>query len=92
MTDTISAELAFAAESELGEGHFWDVAIGTLVWLDVLAERLHRSDPASGITTTLELERTPGALGPQSTGGLIAAVAGGFAALDKLGQLEMSYP
>ncbi|MGO9583150.1 MAG: SMP-30/gluconolactonase/LRE family protein [Acidimicrobiales bacterium] len=89
MTRSISVELAFAGEAELGEGPVWDAASGTLLWLDVLADRVHRSDPSSGITATLELERTPGALAPRSSGGLVAAVAGGFAALDEQGRLDM---
>ncbi len=89
MTRNISAELVFAGQAELGEGPVWDVASGTLVWLDVLANRVHRSDLSSGQTSTLEVERTVGAAVPRSAGGLVAAVAGGFGVLDEQGRLDM---
>jgi sugar lactone lactonase YvrE len=86
---SISAELAFADEAELGEGPVWDPGTRTLIWLDLLGEKVHRSDPSSGLTTTVAVERTVGAVAPRAAGGLVAAVAGGFAALDDLGRLEM---
>lgn len=89
MTRSISAELAFPGEAELGEGPVWDVETGSLIWLDLLGERVHRSDPSSGLTTTFGVERTVGAVAPRSSGGLVAAVAGGFAGLDEQGRLEM---
>jgi sugar lactone lactonase YvrE len=86
---SISAELAFAGEAELGEGPVWDPVTGTLIWLDLLGEKVHRSDPSSGLTTTVAVERTVGAVAPRAAGGLVAAVAGGFAGLDELGRLDM---
>ena len=52
-------------------------------------EKVHRSDPSSGLTTTVGVERTVGAVAPRAGGGLVAAVAGGFATLDDIGRLEM---
>jgi sugar lactone lactonase YvrE len=85
----ISAELAFAAQAELGEGPVWDVRTGTLIWVDLLGHRLHRSDLSSGTTSTLEIDRTVGAVVPRSAGGLVAAVPGGFAAVGEDGDMEM---
>ncbi|MGA3214679.1 MAG: SMP-30/gluconolactonase/LRE family protein [Acidimicrobiales bacterium] len=85
---SISAELAFAGEAELGEGPVWDPVTKTLIWLDLLGEKVHRSDPSSGLTTTVAVERTVGAVALRAAGGLVAAVAGGFAGINDLGQLD----
>ena len=89
MTHNISAELAFAGTAELGEGPVWDVVTGSLIWLDLLGECVHRSDLSSGLTRTVGVERTVGAVAPRASGGLVAAVAGGFAGLDEQGRLDM---
>lgn len=89
MTDELCAEVAVPAEAELGEGPLWDEESGTLIWVDLLADRVHRSDPATGTTTTLQLATTPGAVVTRAAGGLVAAIPDGFAALDEAGNLEL---
>lgn len=79
---TIVAEVAVEATAELGEGPAWDAATGTLLWVDLLADRVHRSDPATGHTQTWEPGVTVGAVVPRADGGLVAAVPGGFRTLD----------
>ena len=67
----------------LGEGPVWDAADGTLLWIDILADRVHRSDLSSGATMTIQADRTVGAIAPRADGGLIAAVPGGFGSLGR---------
>jgi sugar lactone lactonase YvrE len=60
-----------------------------LIWIDLLGDCVKHSDLSSGTTTTLKLAKTPGAVATRAAGGLVAAVAGGFAAIDDDGRLEM---
>ena len=39
----------------LGKGPAWDAASGTLLWVDVLAGRVHRYDPATGADTAFSV-------------------------------------
>lgn len=75
-------EVAIAAEATLGEGPVWDVETATLVWVDILGERVHRFDPSTGEDTSLDVGRPVGAAGLRRAGGLVLAVEDGFAVLD----------
>lgn len=75
-------EVAIAAEATLGEGPVWDVETATLVWVDILGERVHRFDPSTGEDTSLDVGRPVGAAGLRRAGGLVLAVEDGFAILD----------
>lgn len=94
----LTADLVIEADAVLGEGPVWDAADGTLLWIDILADRVHRSDLGTGLTTTIKAERTVGAVAPRAGGGLIAAVPGGFGPLrpdgtvDLLARLEADRP
>jgi sugar lactone lactonase YvrE len=65
----------------LGEGPVWNETTGTLVWIDILEQAVHRLNPASGQTTTISLDQPVGAVAPRRSGGLVAAVRDGFAEL-----------
>jgi sugar lactone lactonase YvrE len=82
-------ELVVEAESALGEGPVWDAADQSLLWVDILADLVHRSDLGSGRTTTVRADRTVSAVAPRASGGLIAAVPGGFGALRPDGVVDM---
>jgi len=82
-------EVAVEADSELGEGPVWDAASGSLLWIDILADLVHRSDLSTGVTTTIEADCTVGAVAPRAAGGLVAAVPGGFAALGADGRTQL---
>ncbi|HEX4092122.1 MAG TPA: SMP-30/gluconolactonase/LRE family protein [Trebonia sp.] len=94
----LTADLVIEADAVLGEGPVWDAADGTLLWIDILADRVHRSDLGTGATTTIAADRTVGAVAPRAAGGLIAAVPGGFGSLrpdgtvDLLARLEADRP
>ena len=77
-----AARLVLDAGAVLGECPVWDVATGSLVWLDLLGRRLHRFDPRSGADTSVPLGRRIGAVAPRAAGGWIAATPDGFAGLD----------
>ena len=84
-----TADVVVEADSVLGEGPVWDAADGTLLWIDILADRVHRSDLGRGATTTIQADRTVGAIAPRADGGLIAAVPGGFGSLGADGTVRM---
>jgi sugar lactone lactonase YvrE len=86
---TATADVVVEADSVLGEGPVWDAADGTLLWIDILADRVHRSDLGSGGTITIQADRTVGAIAPRADGGLIAAVPGGFGSLRADGAVRM---
>ena len=84
-----TADVAVEADSVLGEGPVWDRDDGTLLWVDILADRVHRSDLGGGATITIQADRTVGAVAPRVGGGLIAAVPGGFGSLRADGTVDM---
>ncbi|HVK24451.1 MAG TPA: SMP-30/gluconolactonase/LRE family protein [Actinokineospora sp.] len=63
----------------LGEGPVWDDQTGLLYWLDIVGERLHRSDG-----TVVELGVQAGALALTASGRMLLAVPDGFAWLADL--------
>jgi uncharacterized repeat protein (TIGR03803 family) len=91
MTSELSLEVEVAVEAEalLGEGPIWDPSTSTLLWVDILGDKVHRSDLVTGATATIEVDRTVGAVAPRRDGGLVAAVPGGFAALGADGTLQL---
>jgi sugar lactone lactonase YvrE len=84
-----TADVVVEADSVLGEGPVWDAADGTLLWVDILADRVHRSDLGTDETNTIQADRTVGAIAPRADGGLIAAVPGGFGSLRPDGTVRM---
>lgn len=62
------------SRSLLGEGVTWDAASGTLIWLDIDGQLLHRLD-SDGNHTSQRLPSLTSVVVPHRTGGLIA-VAG----------------
>ncbi len=75
-------ELALDARAELGEGPVWDAANERLVWVDIMAGRVHLFRPKAGECRTLAVGRPVGAAALRAGGGLILAVPEGFASLD----------
>jgi sugar lactone lactonase YvrE len=71
--------LAVRATARVGEGPVWDAGTGSLRWVDILAGAIHRSELATGATTTRVLPTLVGAVAPKRSGGLVAAVTEGFA-------------
>jgi sugar lactone lactonase YvrE len=75
-------KLVWDAKAELGEGPCWDHRSGRLIWVDVLAGRIHFYDPAGGDSRTIRLDRKVGAVVPRLQGGLVLALDNGFHTLD----------
>jgi len=78
-TRTLDAEVAFPAQCELAEGPVWDEARGLLRWVDILPGHVHALDPVSGAHTSFEAGDPVGTVGLTRGGGLVLALAGGFA-------------
>ena len=77
-----AAELVLNVRAELGEGPVWDAASGTLYWVDLFAGVVHRYQPASGLTGSVEVGEIVGCVVPRQSGGLLAATASGIYHLD----------
>ncbi|HEX9864874.1 MAG TPA: SMP-30/gluconolactonase/LRE family protein [Acidimicrobiia bacterium] len=61
----------------LGEGPVWDSDQRTLLWVDILGQQVHRTDPGTGITRSIGTPSAVGAVAMDRTGGLIASLVGG---------------
>lgn len=71
-------EVVVALDAELGEGPTWDARAGQLIWVDILGRRIHRTDPATGITDSVPTPLHVGAIAPRAAGGYVAALQDGF--------------
>jgi sugar lactone lactonase YvrE len=84
-------EVAVPAGAELGERPVWDAASGAMIWVDILAGRLHRFDPASGgaddrVITDVGVPL--GSAAPRQGGGYVLATGHGFLLTDADGTLQ----
>ncbi|MBO8201694.1 SMP-30/gluconolactonase/LRE family protein [Streptomyces smyrnaeus] len=70
-------ETALRASAELGEGPTWDTAAGRLLWVDILASRVHTFDPATGDRTVMATEQHVGAAKPRAGGGVVVNLRDG---------------
>jgi sugar lactone lactonase YvrE len=50
------------ARAALGESPVWDAGEQRLLWLDILGQQLLRTDPATGATEAVALDRRPGSI------------------------------
>jgi sugar lactone lactonase YvrE len=74
--------LVLDARAELAEGPSWDAATDTLLWVDILAGRIHVFDPGTGTDRTLELGRPVGAAIPAEDGRILACLQDSIALVD----------
>jgi sugar lactone lactonase YvrE len=74
-------EIALDARADLGEGPAWDATSGTLLWVDVLAGRVHRFDPATGSDRAFGVGQPVSVALPRAGGGLALALRDGVALL-----------
>ena len=79
---TIDVELVLDAHAELGEAPFWDVRAQVLVWVDIAAGVVHRTDPATGGDETVDVGRPVGSAVPTTDDRLAIATDDGFWFLD----------
>jgi sugar lactone lactonase YvrE len=66
------------AGAELAEGPIWDSRTSRLVWVDILARRIHLTAVGSGDTEVIEVPLHIGAVAPRKAGGFVAALQDGF--------------
>ena len=76
------------AAAALGECPRWDEPRQHLVWVDILEQRLHRYDPATGEDSYVTLPETIGCVSLGEHGGYIAGLRSGLWELDGAGQLQ----
>jgi sugar lactone lactonase YvrE len=71
-------EVVSAAGAELGEGPVWDARSSRVAWVDIMAKRIHLTDPVTGGSETIEVPLHVGAVAPRAAGGFVAALQDGF--------------
>jgi len=67
---------------ELGEGPVWDKDHQLIYWVDILGQEIHQFSPASGEHEVYKQDQMVGAIALTESGGMVAALATGFALLD----------
>jgi sugar lactone lactonase YvrE len=81
----VSIDVAVRAEAALGEAPTWDHASGTLLWVDILGNEVHRYSPWRDDDAVLEMPQHVGAAKPRSAGGLVVNLRDGVALIDRDG-------
>lgn len=85
-----AVELVLEARAELGEGPRWEARGQRLLWVDILRGRVHSFRPGKAACRSVDVGRPVGALTLAADGGVVLALAGGFARLDwESGQTRM---
>jgi sugar lactone lactonase YvrE len=81
-------EIALRGEPALGEGPTWDVADGSLIWVDIVGASVHRFRPSSGTDEVTPVPQHVGAAKPRVGGGLVLNLRDGVGLLDPGGELR----
>ncbi|MCS7044713.1 MAG: SMP-30/gluconolactonase/LRE family protein [Bryobacteraceae bacterium] len=79
------AEAVLDARCGLGEGPVWDEREGRLYFVDIMACRVLRWDPATGALERMDTGEPVGAAALREEGGLVCALESGFAVADAFG-------
>jgi L-arabinonolactonase len=66
----------------VGEGPLWDVAEQALYFVDIVRRKVHRYDPASGLTRSWDVPNVIGSMALREGGGAVVALKDGVHALD----------
>ncbi|MFE3518603.1 SMP-30/gluconolactonase/LRE family protein [Streptomyces sp. NPDC059166] len=82
------AEVAVREQAVLGEGPTWDAAERRLIWVDILASRVHTYDPATGRRTVMATGQHVGAAKPRAGGGLVVVLRDGTGLYDAGGAFK----
>ncbi|MEM8944713.1 MAG: SMP-30/gluconolactonase/LRE family protein [Planctomycetota bacterium] len=76
----------FSAQATLGEGPLWDEQAQALWWIDIEVGLVFRYDPANQVNDRFEVGQRVGTIVLDSAGGILLAVANGFARFDPTSQ------
>ncbi|MEO5590742.1 MAG: SMP-30/gluconolactonase/LRE family protein [Gemmatimonadaceae bacterium] len=72
----------------LGESPVWDVDRQLLHFVDILEQRIHQFDPATGMISSIPVDGAPGAIALKRDGGYIAGIGLDFTAVEDGGSLR----
>lgn len=89
-----AVDVVIPAQARVGEGPHWDETEGrpaSLLWVDILAGAVHRSDVDTAHTDTWQVPWLVGAAVPKRSGGLVAATEDGFAEIDPDGTARVRH-
>jgi sugar lactone lactonase YvrE len=94
MREELSAQLVRDVDAQLGEGPVWDDANGTLIWVDIMGQAVHRFDPVTGQDHAVDVGQPVGSAAVRADGrGLVLALRDGFGLLDeRSGDLDLVAP
>lgn len=84
-------ELLLDAGALLGESPFWHAGEARLYWVDIDAQKIHRTDPVTGTDETMGLAEQVGCIAPRAGGGLVAALENGCALIDSWGAAPRAF-
>ncbi len=76
------AEVLLPAGAQLGEGPLWDECAGDIVWVDILAKQVIRTNMANPDRRDFMCGEPVGSLALTATGGLVGATPTGLRRLD----------
>lgn len=74
--------------AELGEGPCWDGETGTLLWVDIPAGEIHRTDPDTGRTATRKVTAPVSMVLPHTSNSLLIAARHQLLTLHENGALQ----
>ncbi|MGH1493577.1 MAG: SMP-30/gluconolactonase/LRE family protein, partial [Acidimicrobiales bacterium] len=78
----LTFDVALDARDSLGEGPWWDQRSGELLRVDILQRFIHRWNPATGSTSSLDVGEDVGFAVPTQGGNLIAGLRSGLSIID----------
>jgi sugar lactone lactonase YvrE len=81
-------EIALRGAPTLGEGPTWDIGNGSLVWVDILGQAVHRFRPGPGTDDVTPMPQHVGAAKPRTNGGLVLNLRDGIGLLEPGGELR----
>ena len=84
-------DLLLDAGALLGESPRWHAPEARLYWVDIDAHRIHRTDPATGATETMQLDQPVGCVAPRAGGGLVMGLTDGCALIDAWGGVPRAF-
>ncbi len=76
------AELEFQIQAELGEGPLWDHINKRLFWVDILGQKLHMYDPATGENTAFQMPSAIGTVVAKDLNSVVVALVDGIYVFD----------